>query len=120
MFHLAQKVFGSASFGAAVAAASVALGTTCFAGCVGRLSWTSDDLRILRSFDEIDVPFSQIVNATIWAFRLSGWIVVKIALRGRRSPLLVHFVVVSHTNKGGFDETVAAVRSIVKPQANRY
>lgn len=36
------------------------------------------------------------------------------ALRGRRSPLLVHFVVVSHTHKGGFDETAAAVRAILK------
>lgn len=113
-------LIGAAELDAALGGPILALlglmmGLAWFACCTARIARIpNDELRILRSFDEIRVPIADVEWIRCFTFRPSGAVVVKLVFQGRRLPVLFHFVVMSHSSVGNFDRTVAALRTILQ------
>jgi hypothetical protein len=80
---------------------------------LSRISNEGGVITVVRSIGRVRFLEEDIVAARVLSIRPNHWSAAAIKLRNRKSPVLVHFIVLDHTNAGDFDATVNSLRTLL-------
>jgi hypothetical protein len=106
-------VFHSQLIASIMAAFGAAFGLLSFAVIAARISVENGAIRILMAVDDVVLPVASIEHSRVRVLSASRWVVVSLWRRGRRLPVIAHFVVMDTTSAGDLAQTVAALEKML-------